>query len=303
MNILVLGGTRFVGRAFVAAASRQGHAVTIFNRGQSAAAPAQCEWIAGDRTRDLRALDGRQFDVVLDTWGGDAAVVAAAAGALKDRVGHYVYVSTISVYANLWCPGQHEDSPVIAAADPAPASAPERYRVDKVRSEAALRDALADRLLILRPGIIVGPHDDTDRLTAWLRRCESGAPVTAPMAPNQPLQLIDVRDFCAFALQLAERREVGIFNAVGPDLTFGAFLEQCRSAAGSRCEFAWETEVALLARGLYDWDAFPFWIPHCDWAQRGFFCIDNRKAVQGGLTFLPLAETMRDVFQGLREGR
>jgi 2'-hydroxyisoflavone reductase len=248
-------------------------------------------------------LDGGRWDAVFDTWSGDAAAVERAAQVLNGRAGHYVYVSTISVYANLWCPGQHEDSALLPASGDAPDSTAGRYRLDKVGSEAALRRLAPCDLSILRPGVIVGPYDDLDRLTKWLQRFDGSEPVAVPLARHQPLQLIDVRDLCGWALQLVERREAGTFNAVGPALTFGDFIDECRRATGFTGELDWIDEETLVRRGLDHWTPFPFWVPHHDVSHRGFFGVDNRKAVRHGLTFRPLAETIRDVLVWWRQSR
>jgi 2'-hydroxyisoflavone reductase len=295
VKLLLLGGPRFVGRALIEAALAGGHEVTTFNRGQTNPGLfPEVEKLHGDRGGDLAPLRGRTWDAALDTSAYVPKVVQASAGLLRDSVGIYGFVSSISVYADYSQPTP-EDAELKALAEGQPAdellSDYGNYGALKVLCEAAVEEHLAGRALIVRPGLIVGPHDTTDRFTYWARRPERGGSVLAPAPADSPVQLIDVRDLAEWVIRSVEGGHAGVFNATSPPeaLTFGSMLDAC----GAR-DVVWVDEAFLLERGIEPWSDLPVWIPASDAEMRYFHRTDVSRALDAGLTFRPLAETARD---------
>jgi len=294
MRLLVLGGTVFLGRHLVAEALERGYQVTLFHRGQHNPElfPA-AERIRGDRTLDLSALRGREFDAVVDTCGYVPRHVAAAAQLLADSVGHYTFISTCSVYAAPQ-PGADEDAPVGVLTDPTQEQVTgETYGPLKFLCEQAAFQAMPGRVLVLRPGLIVGPHDPSDRFTYWVHRIAQGDEVLAPGRPERPVQLIDARDLAAWILDLIEGRVTGSFNATGPNypLTMQAVLHTCRSVSGSDAAFTWVPEAFLLAHGVVPWSELPLWIPE---GGPALLELSIGKALAAGLRCRPLGATVGD---------
>ena len=231
MQILVLGGTKFAGRAIVEAALGRGDAVTLFNRGKTIPGlyPG-VETVIGDRTEDLSPLDGRAFDAVIDVACYDPAVARRSAEAFRDRAGRYVFVSTVSVYASqATTESQLEDAP-LAELKPDLPDYPDNYGANKALSEAVVREVYGDRALIGRPGLITGPHDPTDRFPYWPRRIAAGGRVLAPGDAGDLTQVIDVRDLAAFLLDACHRDRGGVYNLTGAPRPFGS----CSISAGRR---------------------------------------------------------------------
>lgn len=308
MRLLVLGGTRFVGRHLVEAALARGHRVTLFHRGRTNPGlfPA-AERILGDRAAGLSALAGRRWDAVLDVNGYLPREVRASAELLAGAVGLYVFVSTVSVYADPGRPGRDERSPLKPpppGGEEAGEWTGETYGALKALCERAVESALPDRALIVRPGLVVGPYDPTGRFAYWPWRISptlgGGGEVLAPVSPDLPVQLIDARDLAAWVIGGVERGRTGTYNALGPDrpLTLGEVLETCRQEAGSSASFTWVSEAFLLQRGVEPWTGLPLWLPA---EAAGFQTADNRKAVAAGLSFRPLAGTVRDTLAWIRE--
>jgi 2'-hydroxyisoflavone reductase len=294
MRLLLLGGPKFVGRALIEAALERGHEVTTFNRGQTNAGSfAEVEELHGDRAGDLAPLRGRSWDAVLDTSAYVPQVVRSAASLLADSVERYCFVSSISVYADYSRPIP-EDAPLEQLADGHPDDEllPDyaNYGPLKVLCERAAEERFPGRTLIVRPGLIVGPNDPTDRFTYWARRAERGGAILAPPA-DTPVQVIDVRDLAGWMVGMVERGETGAYNAVTPPgvHTFRSMLEAC----GAR-DVAWVDEAWLLAEGVEPWRDLPVWIPAGDPDMRWFQRADVSRAVGAGLTFRPLAQTARD---------
>ena len=291
MKLLVLGGTKFLGRGAVDAALASGHEVTLFNRGQTNPdLYPDVEKLHGDLTGDLSAFDGRSWDAAIDL---DPTQLPRhtrrRAEALVDSVGHYVFVSTISVYSETAKPID-ENSALLEPPDPEPeAFDPEQYGGLKVGSERAVLDVFGDRAAIARAGLIVGPHDPTDRFTYWPRRLAEGGDVLAPGSPSKPVQLIDARDLGAFLVHLAENRTGGIFISTGPakPLTFGELLE--RIGGGN---LVWVDDQTVVDAGVQAWMELPLWIPGDE--VTGILQADISRARAAGLTFRPLEETARD---------
>ncbi len=282
MHILVLGGTRNVGRAVVDAALDAGHEPTLFNRGQTNPdLYPQVETVLGDRTADLSALAGRRFDAVVDCAGYYPDVVARSVDALRDAVDRYIFVSSVSVYADQTVP------PVEGAG----LLADDSYGGRKAACERVVLDAFGDRALIGRPGMITGPNDPTERLAYWPRRFARGGRVLAPGDPAAPVQFIDVRDLARWLLGA---RVSGVYNTVGPQVPMAEVLEACRSAAGVPAELVWVPSETLLAAGVDPWMGVPLWIADPEWTAANE--VDGARAWAAGLVNRPVAETVADVY-------
>jgi 2'-hydroxyisoflavone reductase len=279
MRLLILGGTRFVGRAVVDAALAAGHSVTLFNRGLTNPGlyPA-VETVIGDRTVDLSAVAGRPFDAVIDCAGYDPAVVGLSVAALRDSVDRYVFVSSVSVYADQSVPASLSES--------APVLSDDSYGGRKAACEQVVLAVFGPRAFIARPGLIVGPNDPTERFPYWPRRLARGGRVLAPGAPDDPMQFIDVRDLARF---LVSPSPSGIFNVVGPPQPFAEML----SAMDPSADLVWVSTADLLAAGADPWMGVPLWIGDPSWAAANL--VDNSRAVAAGLTTRPAAETAADV--------
>jgi 2'-hydroxyisoflavone reductase len=295
LKILVLGGTRFLGRATVEAALARGHELTLFNRGQTNPGLfPDAEHLVGDRTDDLSDLAGRGWDAVIDPSGYVPGIVRASARLLADAVEQYLFVSSISVYADYREPRGEDDPLETLGEHPVDRLLEDysNYGALKVLCEHEVENAFAGRALVVRPGLIVGPHDPTDRFTYWPRRARRGGPLLAPAPPEQPVQLIDVRDLAGWMLDMVEAGRGGTFNATSPPLalTFGSMLDAC----GAK-DVVWVDEAFLLEQDVEAWSDLPCWIPSTEENHRSFQLVDVTTAVGAGLTFRPLAETARDV--------
>lgn len=298
MNLLILGGTRFLGRHVALEALRRGHAVSLFNRGNNAVPElAACESLKGDRDESLAALDGRRWDAVVDTCGYFPRQVRATAGALADRVGFYAFISSISVYRLEKETGIDEGGPLGEHPDLEAQReiTGENYGPLKVACECAAEAAMPGRVAQVRAGLIVGPHDPTDRFTYWVRRGAEPGPILAPVGPTVPVQFIDVRDIAAFTLDLAEKRAAGIFNTTGPaqgTATLGEILDAAQGAASVRGEVRWLSEQFLEENNVAPWSELPLWIP--GEMGRAFSTVSVAKAVAAGLRTRGVAETVAD---------
>lgn len=290
MKILILGGTVFLGRHIVDAARARGHELTLFNRGQqNADLFPDLEKLRGDRNGDMAALRGRHFDVVIDTSGYTPKHVSAASEALGGRFDHYTFISSISAYRE-FPPGVpfDEDAPLAGGV-------PAGYGPLKAYAERALEALAPGRAAHLRAGLIVGPHDPTDRFTYWPRRVARGGLVLAPGRPDRPIQIIDVRDLAEWCVGVAEARITGPFNAVGPQatLTMARLLEVCRTVTGSDARFTWIADDDLVEARVQPWTELPLWIPEEDEHFGGMMLADNRRACAAGLEFRSLEDTVR----------
>ena len=297
MNFLIIGGTRFLGRHLVDSALARGHSVTLFNRGKSNPDLfPQVETILGDRERDIEKLSGRTWDAVIDTCGYVPRTVRLSATGLESSVGRYIFISSISAFANFSKIGMDESDPVGKLEDESVEEITgETYGPLKALCEKAVQEIYADRALIIRPGLIVGPNDPTDRFTYWPVRVAGGGDVLAPEKPEVPVQIIDVRDLSEFTLKLIEDNASGIYNATGPEyeLTFGQMLETCKKVSSSDAQFKWASVEFLNQNNVAPWSDMPVWVP--DTAEdAGFSRLDVSKAIQAGLEFRPLQDTVRD---------
>jgi 2'-hydroxyisoflavone reductase len=297
MNILIIGGTRFLGRHLVDAARARGHNVTLFNRGKSNPGLfPELETIPGDREQDIEKLSGRGWDAVIDTCGYVPRIVRLSAAGLREAVGRYIFISSISVYSDLRKIGIDESDPVGMLEDESVEEITgETYGPLKALCEKTVQEFYGERALVVRPGLIVGPNDPTDRFTYWPVRIAQGAEVLAPEKPEVPTQIVDVRDLSEFIIHLIEENASGVYNATGPDyaLTFGRMLETCKQVSSSNADIRWAGVEFLNQNNVAPWSDMPVWIP--DTAEEaGFSRFDVSKAIQAGLTFRPLEETVRD---------
>lgn len=297
MKILVLGGTRFVGRHTIDSALARGHEVTAFTRGGNTdRLPPGIESLTGDRDGNLEALRGRSWDAVIDTSGYVPRVVGEGAELLAGAAGHYTFVSSVSVYTSFATPRLGEDAPVGKLEDKAIEEiSGETYGPLKVLCEREVERRFPGRAAILRAGLIVGPRDDIGRFTYWVRRVERGGDVLVPGRPERRIQVIDARDMGDWIVRLAEEGRGGVFNTTGPDrpLTMGEFLEACRRLTGSDARFVWADDAFLAEKGVEPWTDMPIYLPE-EGDSSHFFDIDVSRAVAAGLRFRPLEETIRD---------
>lgn len=294
MRILLLGGTVFLGKHIMLAAHERGHAVTIFHRGDhpSRDLPEGVRKILGDRTSDLAAPAELDFDAVVDTSGYVPRIVRTSAETLAPRVGCYCFISTISVYADGMPPGADESAPLGVLEDPTTeAVTNDTYGPLKAACEAAVRDVFADRALIIRPGLIVGPDDPTDRFTYWPHRVAQGGEVLAPDAPDHPTQFIDVRDLAAWTVHMLENDGAGTFNATGPAGVpdFGTLLATCQEVSQSDARFTWVSEAFLAEHEVAPYTELPLWVPR---EMVAFSGVDCSRARAAGLVTRPLVETV-----------
>jgi 2'-hydroxyisoflavone reductase len=307
LKILILGGTGFTGPFQVRYALARGHKVTVFNRGKThpGEVPAGVEQLVGDRnTGQLDALKGRKWDVVIDNptmlpkWVHDAAEI------LKGNVERYIFISTISVYGSVGKPGIDETAPVeqYKGADPMKetrdtvvASHFALYGPLKALSEKEAEKWFPGKTLIIRPGLIVGPGDETDRFSYWPVRIDRGGEVLAPGSPSDPVQIIDARDLAEWTIRMAEQGTTGTFNATGPDkpLTIGFMLGEINDALKAKANFVWVPATFLEKENVAPWSDMPVWVPPTG-EDAGMGRINNQRAIAKGLTFRPLAETARD---------
>jgi 2'-hydroxyisoflavone reductase len=294
MKLLVLGGTKFLGRHAVDAALAAGHDVTIFTRGQTNPELfPEVEHLIGDRDGGLDALRGRSWDGVVDTSGYVPRVVRQSAELLRDAVGRYVFVSSISAYADFSKPVD-ESSPVAQLEDPATEEIMEAYGALKAACEEVVEEFFGERSSRVRAGLIVGPYDPTDRFTYWPRRIALGGDVLGPGDPDAPVQFVDARDLAQWLVALALRGPGGTLNATGPaePLTFAQLLERTREAIGSDANVVWVDDQHVLAAEVQPWTELPLWLPGAEYA--GLARADISRALAAGLTFRPVEETVVD---------
>ncbi|HWF78465.1 MAG TPA: NAD-dependent epimerase/dehydratase family protein [Caulobacteraceae bacterium] len=312
LRILILGGTGFIGPHEVDYALARGHQVTVFNRGREGNPWAgKVEELLGDRnTGDLSALAGREWDVCIDNPTTLPFWVRDAGKALAGKVGQYVFISTISVYANNDKPADESDAlEVYKGGDPL-AVTPQALAADpgglygalKAASEAEAHRQFGDKVTIIRPGLIVGPGDPTDRFTYWPVRLARGGDVLAPGDGADPVQIIDVRDLTEWTIRLCEQRTFGTFNATGParPMTMRAMLDGVGKAVKSDAHLVWVPDKFLDENKVSAWSDMPVWVPgHGDSA--GFHRRDIRRALAAGLTYRPLETTAADTLAWFRQ--
>lgn len=313
MNILILGGTGFTGPFQVKYALSRGHKVTVFNRGKThpGELPKEAEQLIGDRNGQLDALKGRKWDVVIDipttlpVWVRDAAQI------LQGNVDRYIFVSTISVYADVSKPNSDETTPLLKyqGADAMKetqatlrASNFGLYGPLKALSEAEAEKWFPGKALIVRPGLIVGPGDESDRFTYWPVRVERGGEVLAPGNPTDPVQFIDARDLAEWIIRMAEQGTTGIFNATGPKekMTIGAMLDGIKKATKSNAQFTWADADFLASEKVRPWADMPVWVPPRG-DSMGFSTISIKKALDKGLTFRSIGDTTQATLEWFKK--
>src|SRR5881409_955940 len=314
LRILILGGTGFIGPYQVRYALSRGHKVTTFNRGKThpGELPKEVEQLIGNRNGQLDALKNRQWVVAIDNPTTLPGWIRDAAQILKGNVERYVFISTISVYADTG-QGVDETAPLAKYDGPDPyketieavkASGYKTYGPLKVLSEKEAEKWFPGKTLIIRPGLIVGPRDETDRFTYWPVRIDRGGEVLAPGKPNDPVQFIDARDLAEWTIRMAENRETGIFNATGPakPLGIGGMLDEIKAALKANATFTWVTEDSLTRQKVEPWSDMPVWTGK----ESGLARAKIDRALSKGLTFRPLADTARDAlawFKSLSQDR
>lgn len=313
LRILILGGTGFTGPHQVRYALQRGHQITLFNRGRKPKQwPGEVEELLGDRdTGDYQALDGREWDVCIDNPTSVPVWVRDAAEVLKGRIGQYIFISTISVYADNSQPGMQEDA-AVARYEGVDAMAETMaglranmalYGPLKALSEAEARGQFgADRVTVIRPGLIVGPGDETDRFTYWPVRIARGGEVAAPGDGSDPVQFIDARDLAEWTIRMAESRVIGTFNATGPnyEMSMAAMLHGIRACTTAGATLRWLPSDFLSAQRVQSWSDMPVWVPGTG-ESAGFARVNNARAIAQGLRFRRFVETVADTLSWFAE--
>jgi 2'-hydroxyisoflavone reductase len=324
MKLLILGGTRFLGRHLVTAALKHNHEITLFNRGHHLSEPQpDVELVIGDRKHDLAKLQGRSWDAVIDTCGYLPHTVKSAAALLSNSIERYVFISSQSVYTDLSVIGVDETAPLAtltneqleeaneidSSAQTSAVNYGKLYSGLKALCEQTVEETLPNRVLIIRPGLIVGPYDYTDRFTYWVQRVARGneeREVLAPGRPDKYVQFIDVRDLAEWTIRMFERKATGIYNANGlpGELTMERMLQECKAVSGSEVDFTWVDENFLLQEKVAAWSEMPLWLPEEAAPHlKGFMFINSDKAVASGLTFRTLRNTVEDTLAWYQSDR
>jgi len=302
MHLLILGGTNFVGRHLVERAIADGHEVTLFNRGRTNPGIFEgVEEIHGNRDGGLDPLSGRTFDRVVDLSGYVPRIVRESAELLQEATDHYTFISSVSVYADFTRTGIDENSPVATTPDESVEDITrETYGPLKALCEDVVRSVYKERCTIVRPGIVAGPFDDTDRFTYWCVRASEGGEFVAPDDAARPIQFIDARDLAAFTLRSSEDLLHGVFNATGPHkeaLGWGDFLARCVEVGGGDARAVWVPERVLREAGADLGLELPLYAPL---GKPGFATVDCERAVAAGLEFSPLERSIEDTLRWAR---
>ncbi len=297
LKILILGGTAFLGPAIVRAARRRGHELTLFNRGRTNADLfPDIETIIGDRDGDLEGLKGREWDCVVDTSGYVPRLVKDSTALLKDAVKHYCFISSVSVYERFDEPGIDENFPVGVIEDETIEEITEEsYGPLKALCEQAAEAAFPGRCTNIRPGLIVGEMDRSDRFTYWPIRVSKGGEVLAPNSPRDGIQLIDVNDLGEWTVYCLEKQIMGVYNAVSPPefLDIGGLLDACKAVSGSDASFVWADAKFLEEHEVAGWMEMTCWMPP-EGEYAGFNQINVNAALSQGMSNRPISETVRD---------
>ncbi|HUR77316.1 MAG TPA: NAD-dependent epimerase/dehydratase family protein [Acidimicrobiales bacterium] len=307
MKLLVIGGTVFLGRHVVDAALAAGHQVTLANRGRTnAELYPEVERRVVDRDGDISALQTGEWDAVIDTCGYVPGHVRPVAELLRDRVGHYNFISSVSVYVDVSRPGVDEDSTVRTLADPTATEVTgETYGPLKVLCEEVVREVYGERACVVRPGLIVGPYDPSDRFTYWPRRFDLGGDAIVPDWKDMPVQLADARDLSEWMVRLAEGKTPGVFNGCGPlsPWRLEEVVDACVRAAGDNAATpVWVQEQFLLDHDVAPWAELPVWVPSQS-EHAGMLSVSVRRAVDAGLSFRSVDEVVADTLEWDRQRR
>jgi 2'-hydroxyisoflavone reductase len=303
MKVLVMGGTRFLGPAVVSAALARGDEVTTFTRGQSGEPPAEVTALHGDRS-DPAALDvlrGREFDLVVDTCGYVPSVVGETAQRLSDTAGHYAFVSTINVYPDwpeqpIRAGSRVWDCPPDATEAPADLDGAGPYGYLKAGCERAVESYFPKRFTQVRAGLLVGPHDNSGRLTYWIGRIAKGGRIPVPGPADRHLAVVDVRDLAGWMLESGTAGNVGAYNASGPGdmTTYGELFGECVRATGSDAELVWVSEEAIAAAKVEPWTELPLWLPAAE--DKFAFDVDVQPILDAGLRQRSIADTVAETW-------
>jgi len=304
MKVLILGGKKFLGIALVEALLQAGHTPTLFNRGlTNPDLFPKITNLIGNRDGDLSALKRRKWDAVIDTSGNLPRITRKSAQALSGKCNCYVFISTVSVYRDFRTLDMDETFPLAHLENPDDEDQTgQAYGALKALCEYEIQQAFDGKVLVIRPGLIVGPNDPTDRFSYWPWRVSLGGQVLVPSPPSANLQFIDVRDLAEFIVNSIEAEAEGVYNVTGPrrPATFGSLLVSCREASLSDAKFVWADEVFLLKEGVMPWKDLPLWVPSTDPAYSGFYNININKALKDGLNFRPLSQTVYETLAWIK---
>lgn len=312
MKILIIGGTKFLGRHLVAAAQARDHEVTLFNRGKFSNEKFEnVEQLHGDRNDDLGELKNRRFDAVIDTCGYLPQTVKKSAEFLRDAVDQYVFISSGSVYSETEEPNYDETTATATLSEEQKKEVEkidprgemngktlgENYGALKFLCEETIERAMPRRTLIVRAGMIVGAYDWTDRFNYWVMRVARGGEILAPGKPENFVQMIDARDLSEWIVEMIEGKTSGIFNVTGKpfELNFGKMLDAIAAATGSEAKFVWADEKFLAENNVEPWSEMPFYLPESFAEARGFLAMNVDRALAKGLKFRPFSDTILDV--------
>ncbi|MCG5213922.1 NAD-dependent epimerase/dehydratase family protein [Streptosporangium sp. KLBMP 9127] len=301
MKVLIIGGSQFLGRAIVAEALRRGDQVTTFNRGRTGPDLPGVDAVRGDRhvPADLdRLAEGREWDAVIDVCGYVPRNVGESVRALSGHAATYAFISSISAISTFPAEPVDESSPLFACASDAGPDDGE-YGTLKAGCERAVEEGFDGNRLIIQPGLIIGPHENVGRLPWWLTRIARGGQVLAPGDPATPIQLIDARDIAVFTLDQAEAGTDDRFltSGVPGAVTYGGWLAECAAVTGADAEFVWADDSFLLERSVQPWTEFPLWTG----TMPNLWKMSSAKALGAGLRCRPVAETVRDTWEWLRD--
>ncbi|HYK75088.1 MAG TPA: NAD-dependent epimerase/dehydratase family protein [Pseudoneobacillus sp.] len=320
MKILIIGGTRFLGRFLVEEGQKRNHEITLFNRGTNKDVFPNVEQVFGDRNQvqDLEQLKGRKWDAVIDTCGYLPQTLDKSIQVIGELVEQYVFISTISVYKDFSKKNYNEDAESLTMSKEevdeitkgSDAPVMSHYGELKSLCEQALLNSVPSKSLIIRPGLIVGPYDNSDRFTYWVKRINEGGKVLAPGNPDRMVQYIDVRDLAKWTIQMVEKKKTGVFNATGIDkkLTMNSLLQGIVRGIDSDAELVWAKDDFLLENEVGPWMEMPLWIPEgkplSDGKDMsGMLSANTERAVSEGLSFRTVEETASDTLKWYQEVR